>query len=44
MATDQECVAYARECVRLAELTDEPEIRDQLPASGWPLRCRSATC
>ena len=30
MATDQECVAYARECVRLAELTDEPEIRDQL--------------
>jgi hypothetical protein len=30
MATDQERVAYARECVRLAELTDEPEIRDQL--------------
>ena len=30
MATDQECAAYARECVRLAELTDEPEIRDQL--------------
>ena len=30
MATDQECAAYARECVRLAGLTDEPEIRDQL--------------
>ena len=30
MATDQECVGYARECLRLAGLTDEPEIRDQL--------------
>ena len=30
MATDEECMAYARECVRLAGLTDEPEIRDQL--------------
>jgi hypothetical protein len=30
MATDEECVGYARECVRLAGLTDEPEIRDQL--------------
>jgi len=24
MATDQECVDYARECVRLAELTKDP--------------------
>ena len=30
MATDQECVGYAREYVRLAGLTDEPEIHDQL--------------
>jgi hypothetical protein len=30
MATDKESMAYARECVRLAGLTDEPEIRDQL--------------
>jgi hypothetical protein len=30
MATDEECLAYARECVRLAGLTDKLEIRDQL--------------
>ena len=30
MATDRECVDYAHECTRLAGLTDEPEIRDQL--------------
>ena len=30
MATDEECMPYARECVRPAGLTDEPEIRDQL--------------
>jgi hypothetical protein len=30
MATDEECMAYAREYVRLAGLTDELEIRDQL--------------
>jgi hypothetical protein len=30
MATDEECMAYACECVRLAGPTDEPEIRDQL--------------
>jgi len=27
MATDEECMAYAREGVRLAGLTDEPKIR-----------------
>jgi hypothetical protein len=27
MATDEECIAYAREGVRLAGLTDEPKIR-----------------
>jgi hypothetical protein len=31
MATDQECMDYARECVRLAGLTkDDPELRDHL--------------
>ncbi|HEY6994489.1 MAG TPA: hypothetical protein VH397_12315 [Xanthobacteraceae bacterium] len=31
MATDQECMDYARECVRLAELTkDDLELRDHL--------------
>jgi hypothetical protein len=40
MPTDRECVDYAHECMRLAGLTNEPEIRDQLLhwlASGWPL-------
>jgi hypothetical protein len=30
MATDKECLEYARECVRLAGLTDDQQIRDQL--------------
>jgi hypothetical protein len=30
MATDQECVDYARECVRLAELTKDLQLRDWL--------------
>jgi hypothetical protein len=30
MATDNERVDYARECVRLAGLTQDPQIRDQL--------------
>jgi hypothetical protein len=30
MVTDSECVDYARECVRLAGLTTDPQIRDQL--------------
>jgi hypothetical protein len=29
MATDNDCVGYARECVRLAGLTD-PQLREQL--------------
>jgi len=28
--TDQECVDYARECVRLAELTKDLQLRDWL--------------
>jgi len=30
MATDQECVDYARECIRLAELTKDLQLRDWL--------------
>ena len=30
MATDQECVDYARECVRLVELTKDLQLRDWL--------------
>jgi hypothetical protein len=30
MATDQEYVGYARECVRLAELTKDSELRTHL--------------
>ena len=30
MTTDQECVNYARECVRLAELTQDLQLRDHL--------------
>jgi len=28
--TDDECVSYARDCVRLAELTKDEHIREQL--------------
>jgi hypothetical protein len=27
---DDDCIGYARECVRLAGLTHDPELRDQL--------------
>ena len=30
MATDEECVGYARECVRLAGLATDKELREQL--------------
>ncbi len=30
MVTDKECEDYARECVRLAGLTKDPQLRDQL--------------
>jgi hypothetical protein len=30
MTIDHECEGYARECVRLANLTSDPRIRDQL--------------
>jgi hypothetical protein len=35
--TENECVGYARECVRLAGLTEDPVLRDQLLdiAGSW---------
>jgi hypothetical protein len=30
MATDEECVDYARDCVRLAGLATDPELRERL--------------
>jgi hypothetical protein len=27
---DDDCIGYARECVRLAGLTEDPQLRDQL--------------
>ena len=37
MATDEECVGYARECVRLAGLATDQELRQQLlqMARNW---------
>ena len=32
MANDRECIDYACECIRLAGLTDDAEIRDRLMA------------
>jgi len=30
ITTDNECESYARECVRLANLTDDPAMRERL--------------
>ena len=37
MATDEQCVGYARECVRLAGLATDQELREQLlqMARNW---------
>ena len=37
MASDQECVDYARECVRLAGLTNDAQLRQYLTnlARDW---------
>ena len=37
MAIDEECVGYARECVRLAGLATDQEVREQLlqMARNW---------
>jgi hypothetical protein len=43
MATGQQCMDYAHECMRLAGLTDEPEIRDQLFALARETSARAAS-
>ena len=45
MSVDHECTDYATECIRLAGLTDDLEVRDQLvePADTWRMREASAT-
>jgi|SRR6516165_12547233 len=42
MTIDQKCMAHARECVRLAGLTDDQEVRDQLItlARDWIVAAR----
>ena len=37
MATDKQCIEYARECMRLADNVPDPEIRQQLQklANDW---------
>jgi hypothetical protein len=37
MASDEECMCHGRECVRLAGLTDDRNVRDELLdlARGW---------
>jgi hypothetical protein len=45
MATDEECVGYARECVRLAGLATDQELRSNFfrwRATGWQKPCMSA--
>jgi phosphopantothenoylcysteine synthetase/decarboxylase len=42
MTIDEKCMAHARECVRLAGLTDDQEVRDQLIALArdWMIAAR----
>src|SRR6516162_1748658 len=42
MTVDEKCMAHARECVRLAGLTDDQEVRDQLIAQSrdWIVAAR----
>jgi hypothetical protein len=46
MATDEECVEYARECVRLAGLATDQELRDQLlqMARNWMAEAMHERC
>jgi hypothetical protein len=46
MATDEECVEYARECVRLAALATDQELRDQLlqMARNWMAEAMHERC
>ena len=46
MATDEECVGYARECVRLAGLATDKELREQLlqMARHWMAEAMHERC
>ena len=46
MATDEECVGYARECVRLAGLATDQELREQLlqMARNWMAEAMHEHC
>ena len=46
MATDEQCVGYARECVRLPDLRLVRSFGNNFcrwRATGWPKPCTSAT-
>jgi hypothetical protein len=46
MAADEECVEYARECVPLARLTTDHELREQLlqMARNWMAEAMHERC
>ena len=46
MAADEECVGYARECVRLAGLATDQELREQLlqMARNWMAEAMHERC
>jgi hypothetical protein len=46
MAAEEECVEYARECVRLARLTTDHELREQLlqMARNWMAEAMHERC
>jgi hypothetical protein len=46
MATEEECVEYARECVRLAGLTTDYELQEQLlqMARNWMAEAMHERC
>jgi hypothetical protein len=46
MAPDEKCLEYARECVRLAGMSEDQQTRDRLfdiAREGWPPRWTGAT-
>jgi hypothetical protein len=46
MATDEECVGYARECVRLAGLATDQDLREHLlqMARNWMAEAMHERC
>ena len=46
MATDEKCVEYARDCVRLAGLATDRELREQLlqMARSWMAEAMQERC